>query len=199
MCLFGSNYPHACRPFPFSLFLSISLVVRCCVAAFPFISSPDSWFLVFLSVRVIVQPVLFVRAPAEALSSLQHLRQSLPTAGLFIWAFYTQITLLMGFTAEPAHSGAGMAKEAGKRREDGSEEMSTGRRCCPKKILLICKSHPLKPRIPLQPFHKETGHGAFLFLFLQTILTFFSFSKTKTSNCNHQLLPSLLQSQMTSL
>lgn len=145
-----------------------------------------------LSVRVIVQPVLFVRAPAEALSSLQHLRQSLPTAGLFIWAFYTQITLLMGFTAEPAHSGAGMAKEAGKRREDGSEEMSTGRRCCPKKILLICKSHPLKPRIPLQPFHKETGHSAFLFLFLQTILTFFSFSKTKTSNCNHQLLPSLL-------
>lgn len=56
MCLFGSNYPHTCRPFPFSLFLSVSLVVRCCVAAFPFISSPGSWFAMFLSVRVIVQP-----------------------------------------------------------------------------------------------------------------------------------------------
>ena len=57
-CLFSSNYPHARRPFAFSLFLTVFPAVRCCVAAFPFIFSQDSRFLTSLSASVFRQPVL---------------------------------------------------------------------------------------------------------------------------------------------
>lgn len=136
MCLFGSNYPHACRPFPFSLSLSISLVVRCCVAVFPFISSPDSWFLMFLSVRVIVQPVLFVRAPAEALSALQHLPTIASHSRAFYLGFLHPDHSANGFLQQSPHT-AGLARpsKSGERME--TQGMSAGRRCCREKILLL--------------------------------------------------------------
>lgn len=66
LCLFGSNYPHTCRPVPFSLFLSVFLVVRCSVAAFPFIFSHNSCFLMFLSENVIMQSLLCEDASLDA-------------------------------------------------------------------------------------------------------------------------------------
>lgn len=126
LCLFGSNYPHTCRPFPFSLFLSVSLVVRCCVAAFPFISSPASWFAMFLSVRVIVQP--------SALCEGASWGAFCPSASLtfpsysqaFYLGFYTQIILLVGFIAEPAHSGHGQEGKTGRGWKWGNGDPGEG-------------------------------------------------------------------------
>lgn len=121
-----------------------------------------------------MQPVPFVRPPAEPLSALQHLRQTASHSRPFYLGFYTQITLLRGSTAEPAHRGAAMDKEV-RKQEGGSEEMSTGRRSCRTKI---CPTRALpqgdKPRCFRLPVSANNP--------------FSSFSKRRNSNCNHQLL-----------
>lgn len=177
LCLFSSNYPHTCRPFPFSHFLSVFLVDRCSVAVFPFVFSHNSHFSMFLPESAIMQSVLLCEDAS--------LDASRPLASTTITSFSRAFYL--GFL-NPDHSINSFCSRArtqrswhvpgGGKMNSTRMEMSTRRRCCHRKILLLWKWHPLKPCVSLEPFCEvtcacgyERGHCAFIFLFLQRMRT----------------------------
>lgn len=132
MCLFGSNYPRARRPFPFSLFPQHFPGCQMLCGCFPF----------YLLSRLLLCGVSFcegncaARALCEGAFRPSASPTIAPRSRVFYLGFHTQITLLMGSTAEPAHSGAGVAEEVRK-----SVRMEVRKRALRekdrKKILLI--------------------------------------------------------------